>query len=74
MRLAVRTMKDLLVSLTDDHVVLSWLAHRLRNTNDPYGLSVLFNELAKALGMAQSTVSMALPVATTRVLPSPSKA
>jgi hypothetical protein len=46
----MRKMKDLLVSLTDDHVVLSWLAHRLRSANDPFARALLFNEMAKALG------------------------
>jgi len=44
------TMKDVLIALTDDHVVLSWLTHRLRTTSDGFNRSVLFNELAKALG------------------------
>lgn len=43
-------MKDVLVALTDDHVVLSWLAHRLQLSHDPAANAVLFNELAKALG------------------------
>jgi hypothetical protein len=46
----MRKMKDVLVSLTDDHVVLSWLAHRLRTARDGFSRSLLFNELAKALG------------------------
>lgn len=44
------TMKDVLVSLTDDHVVLSWLAHRLRTARDSFSRGLLFNEMAKALG------------------------
>lgn len=43
-------MKDVLVALTDDHVVLSWLAHRLQQSHDADANAVLFNELAKALG------------------------
>jgi hypothetical protein len=43
-------MKDLLVSLTDDHIVMSWLAHRLRTTTDGFSRGLLFNEFAKALG------------------------
>jgi hypothetical protein len=46
----VPMMKDVLVSLTDDHVVLSWIAHRLHTTQDPVARERLFNELAKALG------------------------
>lgn len=46
----MKRMKDVLVALTDDHVVLSWLAHRLELSNDSAANAVLFNELAKALG------------------------
>jgi hypothetical protein len=46
----MRKMKDVLVSLTDDHIALSWLAHRLRTARDSFSRGLLFNELAKALG------------------------
>jgi hypothetical protein len=43
-------MKDVLVSLTEDHVLLSRLADRVRSTSERLFRDRLFDELAKALG------------------------
>lgn len=43
-------MKDVLISLTEDHVLLSRLADRIRSTSERLLRNWLFDELAKALG------------------------
>lgn len=43
-------MKDVLVSLTEDHVLLSRLAQAVRAMHDRLSRNALFDELAKALG------------------------
>jgi hypothetical protein len=43
-------MKDVLVSLTEDHLFLCQLARRVRTMSDRLSRSALFDELAKALG------------------------
>jgi hypothetical protein len=43
-------MKDVLLTLTEDHVFLSQLARRVRTMTDRLARSALFDELAKALG------------------------
>jgi hypothetical protein len=48
--------RDVLQILTEDHAVLEWLAERLSAARAGRARSVLFNEIARALGAHQTVI------------------